>query len=86
MKPADGALCFGVQEDGAGCASGERSFVLRLYEAEGAADRVKISFGIPVKGIAETDMLEETLKEHGAVQELVLDFRAFEIKTLKVYY
>lgn len=86
VKPAERALCFGVQEDGAGCASGERSFVLRLYEAEGAADRVEISFGIPVKGIAETDMLEETLKEHGAVQELVLDFRAFEIKTLKVYY
>lgn len=85
-KPDQGASDHGRQEDGAGCESGERSFVLRLYEAEGAADSVKISFGIPVKGIVQTNMLEEPLAEHGAGQELVLAFRPFEIKTLKIYY
>ncbi len=39
-----------------------------------------------MKGIAETNLLEETLKEYEAAQELVLDFRPFEIKTLKIYY
>lgn len=65
---------------------GERAFVLRLYEAEGAADTVTLRFGIPVKGLAITNMLEEVQKDCGAAQELVLSFRAFEIKTVKVSY
>ncbi len=63
-----------------------RGFILRLYEAEGTADRVTITFGFPVKGLAETNMLEETEKEFEAAQELTLDFRAFEIKTIRINY
>lgn len=67
-------------------APAERAFILRLYEAEGAADTVSLRFGIPVKGLALTDMLEERLKECSAAQELTLEFRPFEIKTLRVDY
>ena len=66
--------------------SGEKSFVLRLYEAEGSGETVSLAFGIPVKGAAVTDMLEEVQEEYGPVQQLALDFRAFEIKTVKVWY
>lgn len=64
----------------------EKGFVLRLYEAEGADDVVTLGFGIPVRGVAEMNMLEEPLEEHGAARELALHFRPFEIKTLKVEY
>lgn len=61
-------------------------FILRLYEAEGAADRVTLTFGFPVKGLAQTNMLEEVTQEYPAGQQLTLSFRAFEIKTLRVEY
>lgn len=64
----------------------EKGFILRLYEAEGAADTVTLHFGIPVKGLAGTNMLEETQTEYEAAQQLTLTFRPFEIKTLKVSY
>lgn len=63
-----------------------RGFILRLYEAEGAADTVTLTFGFPVKGLAETNMLEETQQEYEAARQLTLQFRAFEIKTLRVEY
>ncbi|MBD5459395.1 MAG: alpha-mannosidase, partial [Lachnospiraceae bacterium] len=64
----------------------ERGFILRLYEAEGAADTVSLHFGVPVKGLALTNMLEEVQQEYGAVRQLTLEFGPFEIKTLKVSY
>lgn len=64
----------------------EKGFILRLYEAEGAADTVTLHFGVPVKGLAETNMLEEIQREYQAAQQIQLDFRPFEIKTLKVNY
>lgn len=63
-----------------------RGFVLRLYEAEGAADVANVSFPFPVKNLFQTNMLEEVEKEYGAVQQITLSFRAFEIKTLVVEY
>ncbi len=64
----------------------EKSFILRLYEAEGASDTVSLQFGIPVKGVALTNMLEEVQQEYDAAQPLTLAFRPFEIKTIKVSY
>ena len=63
-----------------------RGFILRLYEAEGAAEKTVLTFGFPVKGLAETNMLEEVQAEYPAAQQLELDFRAFEIKTIMVNY
>ena len=64
----------------------EKGFILRLYEAEGTADTVNLRFGIPVKGFAETTMLEEIEKEYAPAQRMTLHFRPFEIKTIKVNY
>lgn len=66
--------------------SSEKGFILRLYEAEGAADTVTLRFGIPVRGLALTNMLEEVQQGYDAAQELTLEFRPFEIKTVKVGY
>jgi len=63
-----------------------RGFILRLYEAEGAAEKTVLAFGFPVKGLAETNMLEEVQAEYPAAQQLELDFGAFEIKTIMVNY
>lgn len=64
----------------------QKGFILRLYEAEGAADTVTLHFSVPVKGLAETNMLEETEKEYETSNQLTLAFRPFEIKTIKVNY
>ena len=63
-----------------------RAFILRLYEAEGAADKTTLTFGFPVKSLAQTNMLEEVLEEYPKAQQIELSFRAFEIKTLRVEY
>lgn len=63
-----------------------RGFILRLYEAEGAAEHVTITFGFPVKGLVQTNMLEEAQTEYVPAQQLELDFGAFEIKTLMISY
>ncbi|MFH1571666.1 MAG: glycoside hydrolase family 38 C-terminal domain-containing protein, partial [Gemmatimonadota bacterium] len=62
------------------------AFVVRLYEAERSGTRARVRFGVPVKGVAETNLLEEEaqslrLGRNGAVG---LYFRPFEIKTLRV--
>lgn len=64
----------------------QRAFVLRLYEAEGTQTNAKLTFGVPVSRIEETNMLEETLAELGTGQEAELVFKPFEIKTLLVKY
>ncbi len=64
----------------------EKAFVLRLYEAEGTYTNTKLSLSGKVKKIAVTNMLEETLETLPLSRELELCFRAFEIKTLKIYY
>ena len=63
-----------------------RGFILRLYEAEGSAGKVNLTFGFPVKGLAQTNMLEEAEKEYVPARQLELEFRAFEIKTIMITY
>ena len=63
-----------------------KAFVLRLYEAEGTQTATKLSFGVPVEQVEETNMLEETLIVLGTGLEVELAFKPFEIKTLLVNY
>lgn len=62
-----------------------KALVLRLYEAEGARTLCRLTFGVTAARVAETDMLE---KEQGELpissNALDLEFRPFEIKTLRV--
>ncbi len=66
-------------EDGSG------DVVVRLYEAKRTATRCTLSTTLPVSGVAETDMLEE--KERDLViqdGQVALEFRPFEIKTVRL--
>lgn len=65
---------------------GEKAYVIRLYEAEGAAGNTKVSIPGPVKSVELTNMLEEKECELAQSGEVELNFRPFEIKTLKVNY
>jgi alpha-mannosidase len=64
-------------------ASGD--IILRLYEAKHAATRCALQTALPVKSAQLTDMLERPLSncamEKGA---LALEFRPFEIKTIRL--
>jgi alpha-mannosidase len=65
----------------------DHALVYRLYEAERSAVTTKVTLpGCPVRA-EETDMLEQPLKELTIGEnQLTLSFRAFEIKTVKVYF
>lgn len=64
-------------------ASGD--IIVRLYEAKHTATRCKLRTTLPVKSALLTDMLERTISvgacENGA---LALEFRPFEIKTIRI--
>lgn len=73
-------LCEAVKpaEDGDG-------YIIRLYEAERSSCRTRIVFGAPPAAVSLTNLLEENAGKvevrGGAVE---LDFRAFQIVTLRV--
>jgi alpha-mannosidase len=67
-------------EDGSG------DVILRLYEALRTATAVKLSTSLPVLSVQQTDMLENTLNEvNFAEGRMKLDFRPFEVKTLRLH-
>ncbi len=68
-------------EDGSGDA------VLRLYESLGSAARCAIDISLPIALALETDMLERGGAPLAlAGKRIVLDFRPFEIKTLRLRF
>ena len=66
------------------CEDAQKAYIIRLYEATGGYTNCSLTFGHEVKGLIQTNMLED--------EQAVLDpaaaltFRPFEIKTLKVLY
>lgn len=67
------------------CEDAENAFIVRVYEAEGAYTKTKMSFFEGAKKVSVTNMLEEEIEEL-CVNDVKLTFRPFEIKTLKVSY
>jgi alpha-mannosidase len=68
-----------------GCQPNE--LVLRLYESLGGRCRTTLHFSCFLKAAAETDMLEENPRPLSAQGgEISLEFRPFEIKTLRVSF
>jgi len=67
------------EEKGAG-------FILRLYESRGLNQQAVLKlFKVPTR-VYETDLMENNLREIAPTgQKITLDFKKFEIKTLKVY-
>ena len=68
-----------LAEDGSG------DVVVRMYECKRTATRCVLSTTLPVVGAAQTDMLENVqapLSREGG--RIALDFRPFEVKTLRL--
>lgn len=62
------------------------AFVIRMYEAERSATSVVLELGTEIAKVYETNMLEDHIKVLEVLgQSVRLEFRAFEIKTIKVY-
>jgi len=60
------------------------AFILRLYEAGKTGTHATLTFGLPVKSVSETNMLEEKPEPLGVSGDtLALYFKPFEIKTLR---
>lgn len=61
--------------------------VLRLYETSGVPQRVKLSLNVSFREAVETDILERTrggCTPGGEPGSLILDFKAFEIKSVRI--
>lgn len=59
--------------------------ILRIYEAQNALTRTNLNFGFDVKEVYETDMLENNLNKLEIEDNTVaLEFKPFEIKTLRI--
>ncbi|MBR2869627.1 MAG: alpha-mannosidase [Clostridia bacterium] len=65
------------------CEDNEKAFIARLYEAEGTYTRCPVKFFDGAAKIEVTNMLEEV---EGELEGNLLEFRPFEIKTLKISY
>ena len=62
-----------------------RAFTVRLYEVERSGVTATIGFGVPVREVAQTNMLEEDPKAVRLARNAArLYFRPFEIKTLRI--
>ena len=66
-----------LAEDGSG------DIILRFYESLKTTQRCRVDVGFPIRKIFETDMLEQRGKELQA-EPLMLSFRPFEIKTIRI--
>lgn len=65
------------------CEDGEKAFIARLYECEGAYTNCAFRLFDGVKKVEITNMLEEV---QAGLDKNELTFRPFEIKTLKISY
>ncbi len=63
----------------------ENALLVRAYEAMGMATSARFTVAKQIRGIAETDMLEEHPVPLPCDRALHLEFGAFEIKTLLLY-
>lgn len=62
-----------------------KGFVVRLYEAERSGVCAELAFGIPVRQVEQTNMLEEEGEKLAIKNNRIkVYFRPFEIKTLKI--
>ncbi len=65
------------------CEDNEKAFIVRLYEAEGTYTDCPVRFFEGAKKVEITDMLEDV---ESVLEGEALEFRPFEIKTLKISY
>jgi alpha-mannosidase len=65
----------------------DTAFIFRFYESKGKAGKAVVNFFKAPKKIIETNLMENDLKEiQFKGKQVSLDFKKFEIKTLKVLF
>lgn len=66
---------------------GERALVFRLFESKGRPETVTLTFFKTADRITETDLMEQSIREiRRDTRQVSIDFKKFEIKTLKVEF
>nr|MDE6155066.1 alpha-mannosidase [Eubacterium sp.] len=68
------------------CENEEKAYIIRAYEAEGTQTNCRLQFCDEIKSIQLTNMLEHSIGELENTNILNVNFRPFEIKTIKAYY
>ncbi|NLP49027.1 MAG: alpha-mannosidase [Clostridiales bacterium] len=68
------------------CEDNQKAFIARLYDAEGAHTHAAIELFDEACGFEITNMLEECIEEVKDLKNISLEFRPFEIKTVKISY
>ena len=59
--------------------------IVRLYEAEHKAAHARVRFGFPIRAASEVNLMEEEPAPLSVRRDgITLDFRPFEIKTVRV--
>jgi alpha-mannosidase len=72
-------------ESGPEPVEGPHDIIIRLYEAEHKAAHARIRFGFPIRAAAEVNLMEEEAKPLIVRSDgVTLEFRPFEIKTVRV--
>ncbi|MFZ2539263.1 MAG: glycoside hydrolase family 38 C-terminal domain-containing protein [Oscillospiraceae bacterium] len=68
------------------CEDNEKAVIVRLYEAEGTYTNTKLNIGFNAKKVEETNLLEVVKSELTNDNGVCLQFKPFEIKTVKISY
>lgn len=68
------------------CEDTQKAIILRLYEAEGTFAIATLNPSKAVTGVLETNLLEETINVFKTAGAISLQFKPFEIKTIKLCY
>lgn len=68
------------------CEDNQKAFIIRIYEAEGTFTNAQLSLGLCPTKIETTNMLEEVKETLDCTETINLDFKPFEIKTIKISY
>lgn len=74
----------GVELDAIKQSEDKKYLVVRLHEYTGAKQTVSIRFAFPIKGYMESDLMERPIEELKEEQEIVLNIKPFEIKTILI--
>jgi alpha-mannosidase len=67
-------------------AENSKSYILRFHEYVGENTEIKFSFNKNINKIIETDLMENDIEILTKSNELKINIKPFEIKTLKIFF
>lgn len=68
------------------CEENEKAVIVRIYEAEGTFTNTALNIGFDHSKVEETNLLEVVKAELSSEKPISLQFKPFEIKTIKISY